>query len=81
MKIQTNIDHFQMYTKSKFSASVFEDQRLERTDFAVVHNSPSIGAGPSVALFWKLEDGELSGKVLSQRAAIKCEQVTVAATQ
>ena len=44
--------------------SVFEDQKLERTDFAVVHDSSSIGAGPSVALFKKLEDGELSDKVL-----------------
>ena len=29
----------------------FEDQRLEQTDFTVVHDSSSIGAGPSVALF------------------------------
>ena len=33
------------------SASTFEDQRLEQTDFAVVHDSPSIRAGPSIALF------------------------------
>ena len=38
--------------KVHFSVSVFEDQRLERTDFAVVHDSPSIGAGPSVVLFF-----------------------------
>ena len=31
----------------------FEDQRLEQTDFAVVHDSPSIGAGPSIALYLK----------------------------
>ena len=41
-------------TKSKFSASVFEVQRLEQTDFAAVHDSPSIGRGQSVALFGKL---------------------------
>ena len=51
--------------------STFEDQRLERTDFAVIHDSPSIGAGPSIALFQKLEDGESLDKVLSWRAAIK----------
>ena len=60
--------------KVQISASTFEDQRLERTDFAVVHDSPSIGAGPSITLFRKLEDGESSDKVLSWRAAIK--QVT-----
>ena len=37
-----------MLTKSKFSASVFEDQRIELTDFAVVYDSPSIRAEPSV---------------------------------
>ena len=56
--------------------SVFEDQRLKLTDFAVVHDGPSTGAGPSVALFRKLKDGESSDgessdKVLSWRAAIK----------
>ena len=40
--------------KARISASIFEDQRLERTDFAVVHGSPLIGAGPSIALFRKL---------------------------
>ena len=34
--------------------NVDQDQRCERTDFAVVHASPSIGAGPSIALFRKL---------------------------
>ena len=29
----------------QYSASVFEDQRLERADFAVVHDSSSIGQG------------------------------------
>ena len=55
----------------QISASTFKDQRLERTDFAVVHDSPSIGAGPSIALYRKLEDSESSDKVLSWRAAIK----------
>ena len=31
--------------------SSFEDHRLEQAEFAVVHNSTSIGAGPGVALF------------------------------
>ena len=57
--------------KVQISASTFEDQRLKRTDSAVVHDSPLIGAGPSMVLFRKLEDGELSDKVLSWRAAIK----------
>ena len=34
----------------KFSALSFEDHRLEWTEFVVVHDSPSIGAGPSMAL-------------------------------
>ena len=54
---------FRVVNKVKFSVSIFEDQRLEQTDFAVVHDSSSIGAGPSVALFQKLEDGESSDKV------------------
>ena len=40
--------------KVQVPASTFEDQRLERTDFAVVHDSPSIGAGPGIVLFRKL---------------------------
>ena len=51
--------------------SRFEVQRLEQTDFAVVHDSPSIGRGQSVALFGKLEDGESSGIILSRRTAVK----------
>ena len=43
--------------------------RLERTNFAIVHDSPSIGAVPCIALFRKVEDGESSDKVLSWRAA------------
>ena len=62
---------FSDVNKVQVSASTFEDQRLERTDFSVVHDSPSIGAGASIALFRKLEDGESSDKVLSWRAAIK----------
>ena len=31
----------------------FEHHRLERTDFAVVHNRPLIRAGPGMALFSK----------------------------
>ena len=41
------------------------------TVFAVVHDSPSIRAGPSLALFRKLGDGELSDKILPWRAAIQ----------
>ena len=40
--------------KVQISVSTFEDQGLERTDFAVIHDSPSIGAGPSIVLFQKL---------------------------
>ena len=70
-----NIDHFlPLVNKVQFSASFFEDQSLKQTDFAVIHNSSSIGTGPRVALFQKLEDGESSDKVLSWRGAIK--QVT-----
>ena len=57
--------------KSKFSASVFEDQRLERTDSAVVHDSSSIGTWPSVTFIQKFKDRKLSDKVLSWRATIK----------
>ena len=62
---------FPVVNKVQFSVSVFEDQRLERINFTVVHDSSSIEAGPSVALFQELEDGESSDKVLSQKAAIK----------
>ena len=48
------IDHFQV------QVSAFEDHRLNLT---IVHDSPSTGAGPDVALFQKLEDCELSDKV------------------
>ena len=57
--------------KVQISVSTFEDQRLEQIDVAVVRDSPSIGAGPSIVLFRKLDDGESSDKVLSWRAAIK----------
>ena len=68
--------HEQTSTISKFKWSSrfcvnFEDHRPEQADFAVVYNSPSIRAGPNIALFRKLEGGELSDKVLSWRAAIK----------
>ena len=33
------------------------------SDLIVIHNSPSIGAGPYVVFFRKLEDCELSDKV------------------
>ena len=73
---QSSLKHELMSTisscnKVQFSASVFEDQRLKRTDLAVVHDSSPIGTGPSVALFQKLEDGGSSDKILSWRAAIK----------
>ena len=57
--------------RDSIRCTIYKDQRLERTDFAVVHDSSSIGAGPSVALYQNLEDGESSDKVLSRRAAIK----------
>ena len=37
----------------------------ERADFTVIHNSPSIGAGPGISLFRKLKGGEQSHTVLS----------------
>ena len=61
-------------SKVQVSASTFEDHRPEWADFAVFHDSTSIGTGTDIALFQKLEDGESSDKVLSWRAAIK--QVT-----
>ena len=42
---------FQDVNEVQISVSTFEDQRLEQTDFAVIHDSPSTGAGPSIALF------------------------------
>ena len=36
--------------------STFEDQRFKQTDLAVIHDSPSIRAGPSIVLFWKFRD-------------------------
>ena len=42
--MRTNLD--------QISVSTFEDQRLKQTDFTVIHDIiPSIGAGPSIALF------------------------------
>ena len=49
-------------SKGQVSASVFEDHRLRRTDLTIVHDSPSTGAVPDVALFRKFEDSELSNK-------------------
>ena len=37
------------------------NHRLEQADFAVVYHSPSIEAGPDMALFQKFKGGELSG--------------------
>ena len=45
--------------------------QTQTTDFAVVHDSLWIGAGASIAPLRKLEDGELSDKVLSRRATTK----------
>ena len=49
--------------RGQISASVSEDHRLRRTDLTVVHDSPSIGAGPDVVLFRKLKDCKLSDKI------------------
>ena len=65
-------DQFQVQVKFNWvSASTFEDHRPEWTDFAVIHNSPSMRAGPGIVLFRKLKGGESSDKVLSWTAAIK----------
>ena len=61
-------------SKVQYSVSTIEDHRPKRAEFTVVHDSPSIGAGPDIALFQKLKGGEPSDKVLSWKAAIK--QVT-----
>ena len=50
--------------------SILEDHRLELTDFTIVHDNKSIGAGPDVALFLKYKDSEPSDKVLCSRVAI-----------
>ena len=50
-------------SKDQVSVSVFEVHRLKRADLTIIHDSPSTGAGPDVALFRKLEDCELSDKV------------------
>ena len=42
------------------SVSTFKDRGPEQADFAVVYNSPLIGAGPYIALFQKLIGGEPS---------------------
>ena len=54
---------FPSSNSGQISASVYEDHRLERTDLTIVHDSPSIRAGPETALFRKLEDCELSDKI------------------
>ena len=74
--MQFSLKHEQTSTissckQSPISALIFGDQSLERADFAVVHDSSPIGAGPSITLFQTLKDGESSDKVLSWRAAIK----------
>ena len=69
---------FPVANKVNISASTFEDQRLERTDFAVVFNSPPIGAGPSIVLFRKLEDGESSDKRFVLEGAILASHMAVA---
>ena len=52
------------------SVSTFEDHTPKQADFAVVYDSPSIGAGPDIALR-KLKGDEPLDKVWSWRAAIK----------
>ena len=57
--IQFILKREQMSTISRFKLSLsfcinFEDHRPKQADFTVVHDSPSIGAGPGIALFQKL---------------------------
>ena len=54
---------FPSSNKGQVSVSVFEDHRLRRTNLTIIHDSSSIGAGPDVAFFRKLEDYELSDNV------------------
>ena len=70
LKMQFILKREQTLTISRFnevhvSASTFEDHSPEQADFAVVYDSPSIGAGPDKELFRELEGGEPSDKVLS----------------
>ena len=70
--VKFSLKYEQMSTISEVQIIFVSFWRPETwTDFAVVHDSPSIGAGPSIALFMKLKDVESLGKVVSQRAAIK----------
>ena len=36
-------------SKVQVSVSTFEEHKHERANFAVIYNSPSIGAGPDIA--------------------------------
>ena len=59
-------------SKVQVSASTFQDSRYKWADFAVIHDSTSIRAGPDIVLLKKkLEDGKSSDKVLSWKTAIK----------
>ena len=42
-------------SKVQVSASILEDHGLKRTNFTIVLDSPSIGAGLDVALFLKVQ--------------------------
>ena len=61
---RTNVKPF-AYVKSPNFCINFWRPETRINDFTVVYDSPSIGAGPSIALFRKLEDGESSDKILS----------------
>ena len=61
---------FPVSSKGQISASVFEDHRLRRTDLTIVHDSPSTGAGPVVALFENSRTVNYQTRFLCSRVAI-----------
>ena len=65
--VESTISRFK---QRSFSASVFEDHRLKRTDFTIVQDSKSIGAGPGVALFENT-------KTLNRQTAFLCSRVAI----
>ena len=69
-------EHNQALTISRFKQSSsfcinFWRPRTQMNRLHIAHDSSSVGAGPGIALFFKLEGGEPSDKHLSWRAAIK----------
>ena len=58
-------------SEGQVSASVFEDHRLRRTDLTIVHDSPSTGAGPDVALFFE------NSRSMNCQTRFSCSRVAI----